>query len=265
MDQCGNYFIEDLVRKGRGGFGEVFEVYVHNLKKTHKRKYARKYFSPSPENNNTTIKEIADLRQRFLVEIKTQYTLNQINYDAIAPIVLFETEGEHPYFVMELAECSLADAIQAGMNEYEKASAIIQILNGLYTIHDYNYVHRDLNPRNILKYANNTFKITDFGLVKDMDDIRAEVKTKFPPNGMGTDGYRAPEIRDLGKFSAQSDIYAIGKIISDVYGEQNHKVRDIIAKCQSYFPEQRYANVSELSQVFAEAVKEELSQGVVYG
>ena len=30
-------------------------------------------FSPSPENDSTPVREIADLRERFIVEIKTQY------------------------------------------------------------------------------------------------------------------------------------------------------------------------------------------------
>lgn len=263
MDKCGNYYIEDIRLLGRGGFGEVFEVDLFNLTKSNTKKYARKYFSPSPENNNTQVKEIADLRQRFIVEIKTQYKLNSINYNAIAPIVLFNTEGNKPYFVMELAECSLEDAIKNGMSEYEKATSIQSILRGLYTIHDYHYIHRDLNPRNVLRYSDNKFKITDFGLVKDMDDLRAEIKTKFAPTGIGTDGYRAPESRDFGRFTVQSDIYAIGKIISDVYGENNHKVRDIITKCQAYFPEKRYESVLELSNEFFIAVKDELDEGVL--
>ncbi|WP_223883574.1 hypothetical protein [Phytobacter ursingii] len=77
MDRCGNYYLEDQERLGRGGFGEVFAVKVYDLTKTHSKIFARKYFSPSPENDGSTIKAIADLRQRFLVEIKTQCDLKK--------------------------------------------------------------------------------------------------------------------------------------------------------------------------------------------
>ncbi|WP_118987900.1 protein kinase domain-containing protein [Photorhabdus sp. CRCIA-P01] len=256
MDRCGNYFIEDLKSLGRGGFGEVYEVNVYNLRKTHSRKYARKYFSPSPENNKTAIKEIADLRERFLVEIKTQYILNSINYDSIAPIVLFSTVGDKPYFIMEKAEANLLEAMEGGMSADEKIMAVRQIIKGVKTIHDNNYVHRDLKSANILKYSDGRYKISDFGLVKDLNHVRAEVKTKFQPNGMGTDGYRAPEITESGLFSKQSDIYAIGRVISDIYSKNlTHKLKKIISKCRAHWLEDRYADADELLIDFCKAME----------
>ncbi|HDX6536933.1 TPA: protein kinase, partial [Escherichia coli] len=131
MDRCGNYLLKDGRSLGQGSFGEVFKVDVYNLTQTHMTTYARKYFSPCPDFDKTAIKELTDLRQRFLVEIKTQCTLNRINYDSIAPIVLFNTNGDKPYFVMELAECNLYEAIRNGMNYAERKSAVTQILKGI--------------------------------------------------------------------------------------------------------------------------------------
>ncbi|HDM8226295.1 protein kinase domain-containing protein [Vibrio campbellii] len=256
MDECGNYYIEDIGgRVGRGGFGEVYKCYVYNRTKSHKKIYARKYFSPSPENNSTPIREIADLRERFLVEIKTQCKLNSLDHSAIAPIVLYNTYGEQPYFIMELAQCNLRDAIHEGMDDAEKANAIIQVLKGVKLIHDNNYYHRDLKPENVLRYSNNSYKISDFGLVKDMDALRAEVKTKFNAKGLGSDGYRAPEIQDSALFSVQSDIFALGKIISDVYaGTAPQKIKQVITTCQQFFPDDRYRSVDELLGAFQSAI-----------
>ncbi|MCD9491727.1 protein kinase [Photobacterium phosphoreum] len=253
MDQCVNYFLNDKKELGRGSFGKVYKCEVYNLTKTHKKIFARKYFSLCPEFDNTQAKEIADLRQRFNVEIKTQCSLNSKNHKCIAPIVMFNTNGEHPYFVMELAEKSLLDAINDGMSEQEKQKAITSIINGVLTIHDNHYLHRDLNPKNILKYKDGTFKITDFGLVKDLNTLRAEIKTKFV-GGMGTDGYMAPEVNDNGIFSVQSDIYSIGKIISRIYPKPTQKIRTIISKCHAYFPEDRYKNAAELMDEYLLAI-----------
>lgn len=257
MDECGNYYIEDVgPRLGRGGFGEVFKCYVYNRTKTHKKQYARKYFSPSPENDVTPVREIANLRERFLVEIKTQYSLNNLDYNCIAPIVLFDTLGDKPYFIMEIAECNLRDCIDNGMNEHQKVSAIVQTLKGVQLIHENKYIHRDLKPENVLRYPNEDYKISDFGLVKDLDTIRAEIKTRFKPNALGTDGYRAPEIGDSGLFSVQSDIYALGKIISDTYaGKTPVKVKTIIATCTQFFASDRYNSVEELLDAYMKAVK----------
>lgn len=252
MDECVNYYIEDINSLGRGGFGEVFKVNVHNRTKKHTKLYARKYFSPSPDMDKTPIREIADLRQRFIVEIRTQCRLNARGYDFIAPIVLFNTNGDKPYFIMELAEGNLRDAINTGIED--KTNAIISILKGVKLIHENNYIHRDLKPENILIYKEKeriNYKISDFGLVKDLDTIRAEIKTKFRPNGMGTDGYRAPEINDSGTFTQQTDIYAVGKIISDIYaGNAPSNIREIVSKCTNYFPEDRYNSTAELLDLF---------------
>lgn len=257
MEQCGNYFIEDLERIGRGGFGEVYRVNVYNKTKTEHKVYARKYFSPSKSNNTSTIKEIADLSQRFIVEIKTQYKLNNLDYDSIAPVVLFSIDAKKPYFIMEKAEWNLCKAIDLGMTDEEKNRAVKQILRGMKTIHDNNYIHRDLKPENILYYADGKYKITDFGLVKDIDSIRAEIKTRFSPNDLGSDGYRAPEIEDSALFSKQSDIYAMGKIISDIYkaNRSNKKIKEIISKCREHWPEDRYNDTSELLEDFIKAVE----------
>lgn len=256
MDECGNYYLEDKPeRLGRGGFGEVFPVSVYNRSKNYKTEYARKYFSPMDENNATPIRQVADLRERFLVEIKTQCYLNALNYDVIAPIVLFNTEGLKPYFVMELAEGNLQSFIDQGMTDEDKADVIQQVLNGVEHIHLNQYIHRDLKPANILKYASGRYKITDFGLVKDLDTVRAEITTRFQPNGMGSDGYRAPEITDSGIFSVRSDIYAVGKIISDVYGRTaSRDIKAIINKCTLFLPEYRFESIDELRKAFVAAV-----------
>lgn len=255
MDECGNYFIEDLDRLGRGGFGEVYRVNIYNRAKNHSTQYARKYFSPSPENDNTPVREIANLRERFLVEIKTQYRLSAINYDVVAPIVLFNTDGDKPFFIMELAEGNLRNVIDQGMTDAEKIESVKQVLCGVKVIHDNSYIHRDLKPENILRYKGDKYKISDFGLVKDLDTVRAEVKTRFKPNALGTDGYRAPEIGDSGIFSKQTDIYALGKIISEIYGAGAPvKVKALISKCTNFFPEDRYATVDELLESFCTAI-----------
>lgn len=255
MDGCGSYFIEDLERLGQGGFGEVYKVNVYNSDKSCVTQYARKYFSPAAEYDVTAVREIADLRERFLVEIRTQYTLNSIDYNLIAPVVLFKTTGEKPYFVMELADCNLKKMITDGMTLEEKRSAVIQILQGVKLIHKNNYIHRDLKPENILKYANGRYKISDFGLVKDLDDLRAAVKTRFNPQGMGSGTYRAPEVIDFGKFTVQSDIYALGRIISDIYHPSIPvRLRPVINTATSYLVEDRYLTVDKLLEDFSSAI-----------
>ena len=70
-----------------------------------------------------------------------------------------------------------------------------------------------------------------------------------------SDGYRAPEITDEGTFSPRSDIYALGKIINDIYGgAAPPAIRALITKCTHYFSEDRYNTVDELLMSFCAAV-----------
>lgn len=256
MIHKGNYFIESLGEIGSGGFGYVEKVRVLNLSKTNSVLYARKVFSPIPENNTTEVRLIADLRERFSVEVRTQCFLNVLNPSCIVHIAIHDTFAANPYFVMELGECSLAEDIEDGkMTDLEKQKAVKSIVNGLKTIHSNNYIHRDLKPDNIIRFANGNYKISDFGLVKDQDTLRAEIKTKFAPNHIGTDGYRAPEVTDSGFFCKESDIYAVGKIIKELYPnyQSNKKMKEIIARCTSYFPDDRYSDVDVLFSEYLKA------------
>ncbi|MGL6012539.1 MAG: hypothetical protein ACRC0J_13720, partial [Shewanella oncorhynchi] len=133
MDQCCNYFIEDVSRLGGGTFGEVFEARVYNASLTKFTTYARKRLAPGPEFD-THMTELADLRQRFAFEIKMQCRFNRLNYDAIAPIVLFKIDSTDPYFVMEKADCNLADAIRRGLTDEQRIKAVTDISSGLNTI-----------------------------------------------------------------------------------------------------------------------------------
>lgn len=238
------------------GFGYVEKVKILNLSKTHGVFYARKVFSPTAINNTTEVRLIADLRERFSVEVRTQCLLNAINPSCIVHIAIHDTHAANPYFVMELGECSLKDDILSGnMSDCDKKRAIHSIVNGVRTIHDNNYIHRDLKPDNIIRFPNGCYKISDFGLVKDEDAMRAQIRTRFAPNGIGTDGYRAPEVTDSGFFCKGSDIYAIGRIIKDLYPDHhsNKELRAVIAKCTAYFPEERYNDIDLLLHDYLKA------------
>ncbi|NEH20501.1 protein kinase [Pantoea agglomerans] len=255
MIEKGNYFIESLEEIGSGGCGYVEKVKVYNSTKDHFTLFAKKTFSPSADNNTTEIKAVADLRERFLVEIKAQCRLNELNHKSIVHICLHDTSLDNPYFIMELGESNLADDIKNNrLDEYTKCQAVLSILSGLRTVHDNNYIHRDLKPANIIRFPDGFYKISDFGLVKDQDTLRAQVKTRFAPNELGTDGYRAPESIESGHFYKESDIYAFGRILKELYPEPNVGLKRVISKCTSYFYDERYRNVDSLFVDFSNSI-----------
>ena len=78
-------------------------------------------------------------------------------------------------------------------------------------MHKKNYMHRDLKPENLLCY-NNTVKIADFGLAKEID--------ARPPftDYVSTRWYRAPEILlRQPDYNAPIDIFALGAITAELF------------------------------------------------
>jgi serine/threonine-protein kinase len=94
----------------------------------------------------------------------------------------------------------------------EKATEIARkICAGLAAAHDRGVIHRDLKPHNVMLNKRGEVLICDFGLAALPDQIDpSEFK-------QGTPAYMAPEqIKGIG-VTAQSDIYALGLVLYELY------------------------------------------------
>jgi serine/threonine protein kinase len=143
---------------GKGSFGVVDLV---EDAKGHK--WAMKTFTP-PTLPDVTAEE---LRARFEREVRYQL---QIDHPNVVKIVDFDLNAHPPWFVMELATCSLADELRADRTlGGDPRKPLFDILSGLEAIHEKGYKHRDLKPANVLKFisANGSvrYAISDFGLM----------------------------------------------------------------------------------------------------
>ena len=82
---------------------------------------------------------------------------------------------------------------------------------GLAAAHDKGVLHRDLKPSNIMIDSRGHVLITDFGLAGVVGSIEgAELRN-------GTPGYMAPEQLSGKEVSAQSDIYALGVVLYEMF------------------------------------------------
>ena len=81
---------------------------------------------------------------------------------------------------------------------------LIQISLALKYIHNQNIIHRDIKPSNIFLMKNNTIKLGDFGISKNIE-IFKRTKTII-----GTPLYLAPEIILNKGYSSEADIYSLG-------------------------------------------------------
>lgn len=233
------YTIKEVKRLGNGGFGYVDEVELYNSM-GHKctGKYARKTFFPSEEMRQSTL-DLAQVRERFNEEVKCQASCCSSN---VVPIYLHDLSVENPWFVMDLAVTDLSQLIQKkNFDLYKKISALRMIISGISYIHNKKLLHRDIKPQNILIFNDGIFKISDFGLVKNLN--RDNPLTAIASINMGTDGYKAPEIINAGHYDCRTDIYALGIVIEQFVGAP---LNAIISKCTMRNPNERYQSAEEI-------------------
>src|SRR5260370_15629587 len=124
-----------------------------------------------------------------------------------------EVEGL-PYISMEYVDGEDLHALlrRIGRLPSDKAIEIARKLcAGLAAAHDRGVLHRDLKPANIMIDGRGHVLITDFGLAGVMGQIEgAEARS-------GTPGYMAPEQLSGKGVSAQSDIYALGVVLYEMF------------------------------------------------
>ncbi|MBK1855482.1 protein kinase [Verrucomicrobiaceae bacterium 5K15] len=221
---------------GRGGFGAVEEV-----KDEKDNRFARKTFAPS----STISAGFHDkLRKRFRREVLTQ---QELGGSEIIPVLDHDLSGSEPWFIMPLAEKTyteeIADNKSAGSVEIEP---IADILNSLQRLHDERYVHRDLNPNNIL-FHDGAWKLSDLGAVLPPS---GQTMTLTEDTIIFTEKYCAPEQRqDFHNAQASADIYSFGCILHDLFGQYDrtpyakHSATGgmgvIIEKCTDPKPDRR--------------------------
>lgn len=86
---------------------------------------------------------------------------------------------------------------------------MLQIIDGIEECHNNGIIHRDIKPQNLIKKADGSIVIIDFGtafIIQEHKNLYQEDGTTI----IGTAQYMAPELVENPKGSIQSDIYALG-------------------------------------------------------
>jgi len=102
---------------------------------------------------------------------------------------------------------SLQDIVEMGgcSNEPILSQIAVRILHGLKFIHDRNHIHRDIKPSNLLINHKGEVKISDFGIIRELESTQAMASTF-----VGTMTYMSPERIRGNSYGPNSDIWSFG-------------------------------------------------------
>ncbi len=245
----GRYEIEREI--GRGGMAVVYKAFDPRLE----RAVAIKLIQSGAFGSNI----FGHIRERFEREAKALAKLRHPN------IVRVHDYGEHegsPYLVMDYLEGATLKEVKKPLKVETAVRLIRPIADALDYVHRQGLLHRDVKPSNIMITPGQEVILTDFGIVKwleDQDDFNTLTATGV---GIGTPEYMAPE-QGLGKpVDARSDAYALTVVFYElITGEKPYRgktpVEVLMKQASEPIPDPR-----ELVPELSESVKRFLDRAM---
>jgi serine/threonine protein kinase len=150
-------------------------------------------------------RSVGEYYERFRREARTTLTLH---HDHILPALDYGEHDDWSYLITPYIEYgTLSTRLMQGPLEVDEARQIVdQLADALQYAHDHGVLHRDIKASNVLLRDGTYAYLTDFGLVKSVQDEYSLTRSGFL---IGTPEYMAPEIIES-PATPRSDIYAFG-------------------------------------------------------
>lgn len=232
---CGVHYTFDTddLPIGEGGMGKVYKGLRIDEKTGATREVAIKFMnSDLPESAYERARREAGIQLRNdnlvemlgFIETEERNVLGEITrrYHVVSELLtgvclsdIFEgktkdRDGEDVPFAVKMLQEYKNDP------EHFAITVVRNVLSGLMALHDAGYIHRDIDPSNIMLTTDGHIKLIDFGIAKQMNtlttsDKQVTVAGKF----MGKPDYAAPELAlgDIRHQNQTTDIYAVGILL----------------------------------------------------
>ena len=208
---------------GKGSFGRVIEVYVHETLCA-----AKEIHSTLIED--VTPREFERIKQLFLTECANASRANHPNVVQVLGICSTlnpEVEAAEaapnrrlPCLVMESMEMSLTNFIEKydKVALHVKLSLLVDVAQGLEFLHcNQNIIHRDLSSNNVLLTKGLVAKIGDFGVAKVMQQSKSMTQTQTP----GMQCFMPPEALSVEpRYGKPIDIFSLACVTLHVMSHQ---------------------------------------------
>lgn len=217
---------------GEGGMGKVYEGACVDVNTGASRPVAIKFmYDDLPASAYERAKREAEIQLRndnliemlgfietkevTLGEAKTHYHVVSELLTGVSLSDVFEGKtkdryGEDVPFAVKMLQDYKNDP------EHFAITIVTGVLSGLMALHDAGYIHRDIDPSNIMLTADGHIKLIDFGIAKQMNTLTTSDKSltvagKF----IGKPEYASPELAlgDIQHQNQTTDIYAMGILL----------------------------------------------------
>ena len=198
----GPYRIDDVL--GEGGMGIVLLATDTRLK----RKVALKALAPALANDSSH-------RERQIREARMAAALSHPN---VATVYALEEIDGQAFIASEYVEGpTLRHALASGpFGAAELISAGRQMARALSAAHAKGIVHRDLKPENVIRTADGTLKVLDFGIARmPMAPGGGERLTRAGAI-LGTTAYMSPEQLEGPDVDIRSDVFSFGVVMYEL-------------------------------------------------
>ena len=234
----GIYYEIDTLDKpiGTGGMGRVYKGRcVNKLTKETKPVAIKFMFEDLPEY------AIDRARREASIQLRSDYLVQMLGFIETRDNADNGKIVSHYHIVSELLHgVCLSDVLQGKDTDFEgkkipyvsemyqlyrrspekfALEIVKHVLSGLMALHDAGYIHRDIDPSNIMLTSDRHIKLIDFGIAKRIEALNDEDDVKYDPcqkeRLVGKMKYAAPELvrGDLRRQNKTTDIYAVGILL----------------------------------------------------
>ena len=199
--ESNNYIIMSQI--DQGGNATVWKAHVQGDSKL----YAIKVL-------NNGINEDNEKLIRFAKECEF---CKKTNHKHIVKVFDYVAKQGEAFCVMPYYSKNLRAIIDTETDSFILLHFIIQLCEAIQFIHNHedNIIHRDLKPENIL-VDDSTLVLSDFGIAHFDDSTKTKRR-----DWLGNRRYAAPEQLATDEVTTACDIYALGRIINEVFTKQN--------------------------------------------
>lgn len=218
---------------GIGGMGKVFRGRQVDEQTGATREVAIKFLF-----DDLTSEAIDKARREASIQLQNDNLVEMLGFIETQGQVILGQSTKHYHVVSELLYgVSLSDMMKGNTSDFEghevayaaemlkefrnnrfefARNIVHNILLGLMALHNAGYIHRDIDPTNIMLTSDRHVKLIDFGIAKKVRAL-TDVDVSKTKSGIfiGKAEYAAPELvlGDVAHQDQTTDIYAIGILL----------------------------------------------------